>query len=154
LERKKKIIWFFFKKFYSCYLYLNEYSSSHVNSNNNNNNIDTLILSLFYQVTGYMTSDEIERMNTCIHFLYIVQSIVYIHILMQNVLNMRFLSHLPIYYKHRRKKKKIREKKLSVVDDDAHTSTIGCQKDERKKNGGLCIYEATSTSNTSLLLRM
>jgi len=28
---------------------------------------------------------------------------------------------------------------LGVVDDDAHTSTIGCQKDERKKNGGLCI---------------
>ena len=45
---------------------LNKYSFSHMN-----NNIDILILSLFYEVTGYMTSDEIRRLNTCMRtFLY------------------------------------------------------------------------------------
>jgi hypothetical protein len=49
-------------------------------------------------------------------------------------------SHIHLFTLNiKEKKKKIseRKKKLSVVDDDAHTSMIGCQKDEKEKKTGV-----------------
>jgi hypothetical protein len=79
----------------------NKHSFSHMN-----NNIDILILSLFYEVTGYMTSDEIRRLSTCMRtFLYSSIDSSYID---ARCTHHACFTCIYLFYIHKRKEKKNR----------------------------------------------
>jgi hypothetical protein len=120
--RKRTIVFFVFcKTFYPFLLRSNKHSPSHLNNNNIVSPSSSFFV--FYQVTGCMTSDEIGRMNTCTRTFLVYSSIdssyLYIYVLMQDVLMIRFLSCLPINCIEKRIKKKnkriVNEKKMLLM---------------------------------------
>jgi hypothetical protein len=93
LKAGKKEESMFLKTSCACFVISNKYPFS----SQMNNNIDILILSLLYQVTGCMTSDETGRENICVRTFFLYSSINSSYI-DAKCTEHAFLSRLPIVY--------------------------------------------------------